>query len=76
MIDEVELDASERHWLLALDRGPLTKATADDSVPATTRDSLIEKKLAQWKYGVLEVVLLELTARGAMEARRLRMVVA
>ena len=72
MTDEMKLDPGERQWLLAIERGPMTKSAADGSVPAQIRDSLIDKKLVQWKYGFLEVALLEITSRGQAEAQRLR----
>ena len=72
MIDEIQLSAGERQWLLAIERSPMTKPVAEESVPPQVRDSLIEKQLVQWKYGFLEVALLEITSRGETEAQRLR----
>ncbi len=71
MTDEIELNAGERQWLLTIDQSPMTKATAG-RVPAAIRDSLIEKQLVQWKYGFLEVALLETTPRGEEQVLRLR----
>lgn len=72
MIEEIELDAGERQWLLTIDASPMTKATAENRVPAAVRDSLIAKDLVQWKFGFLEVALLETTARGAETVQRMR----
>ena len=72
MIDEIELDAGERQWLIAIHGSPMTKSTADSRVPTAVRDSLIAKELVQWKFGFLEVALLETTSRGAEAVQRLR----
>lgn len=72
MLEEFELDASERQWLLAIDKEPLTKDIADKRVPKQIRDALIEKKLVHWKAGYLDVALLQSTSRGEVAARRLR----
>jgi hypothetical protein len=42
------LNNDERQWLHALARGPLTRAAADRSMPAATRDALLEKAFIIW----------------------------
>ena len=72
MIDDIELNAGERQWLLTIHGSPMTKATADHRMPQAVRDSLIAKNLVQWKFGFLDVALLETTASGSEAVQRMQ----
>jgi hypothetical protein len=70
--EAVELSIKERHWLLSISDGPLTKAAAERNVPKRMRQILIEKGLICWRTGFLDVTLLEVTPLGEREVRRLK----
>lgn len=72
-MSKIDLDDTEREWLVTLSRGPLTKLAVDEAMPAAVRESLLLKDLIRWRSaGPFEVTLLEVTPYGEEHSERLQ----
>lgn len=66
MADSLDLTTGERQWLLAISRGPLSKAAIDRSLPKAILESLIDKRLVRWSIGLLEVTSIGMATAESM----------
>ena len=53
MADSRELTKVEKQWLLAISRGPISRAAAEQNIPVETVELLIARRLLCWDAGFL-----------------------
>lgn len=66
MLESNDLTGDEMQWLLAISRGPLSRASVERRVPGSVRDGLLGKGFARWKLDFFQIT----TEGEATVARR------